>query len=232
MRNKLIIELLGAFFLGCAVLMAEGPWMVAALLTALLYVGSPISGAHYNPAVTLAVWLRGRLGWKQSLAYFAAQAGGALLSAVVVGALLGYDHEQGKDALASLGDSAFAGALGSSVAEVLGTFLLTLAFLLTTTSRLTAGNSYFGIVVALAYLGAVGAFSSFNPVLNPANGLAFSLHGLTSALLGEGTDAGVVAKEVIYLAKVTPRLALDLASQLLGAAAAAGLFRLLYPEDR
>lgn len=232
MRNKLILELLGTFFLACAAMMAEAPLSIAAMYCALLYMGASVSGSHYNPAVTLAVWIRGRLGWRQVLAYFGAQAAGAVLAAVVVGGLLGYDHDHAKDALASLGDSAFTGALGSSVAEFLGTFLLALIFLLAQTSRLTAGNSYYGIALGLTYFGIIGTFAEFNPVINPANGLALSLQGLTSAVLGEGTGFDTFGKELIYLAKVAPRLVLDLGCQLLGAVAAAVVFRVLYPEDR
>ena len=232
MRNKLILELLGTFFLSCAALMSEAPLSVAAMLCALIYMGGPISGAHYNPAVTLAVWIRGRISWKQSLAYVGVQLLAAFLAALLVGSLLGYDHDHAKDSLAALGDSVFSDAYGSSVTEFFGTFILALVILLVATSRLTAGNGYFGLAIALTVLGVAGAFAQFNPVINPAVGFALSLQGLASALFGDGTGAGVVAKEFIYLAKVTPRLGLDLFCQLLGGAAAGGLFLVLYPEDR
>ena len=232
MRNRFIIEALGAFFLGCAVMMCEAPLPVAALLAALLYLGAPFSGGHYNPAVTLAVWLRGRLPGRQVWSYLAAQVTGAVLAAFLVGGLLGYDHEHAKDAMAALGDDIFAGAFAGAVAEFLGVFFLASVFLFTTTSRLTSGNSYFGLAVALAFLAMTGVFGQFNPLFNPIGSLALALQGLTSSVFGEGADAGAFAKEVVFLAKLAPRTALDLAAQLAGGLAAAGLFRGLCPEDR
>lgn len=232
MRNRFIIETLGTFFLCCAGMMSEAPLITAGLLCALLYAGAPLSGSHYNPAVTLGVWLRGRLPDSQTWVYFLAQVVGALLAALVVGALLGYDDERAKEVVAALGDHPFDGAVGSSVTELLGTFLVVLVFLLTTTSRLTAGNSYFGIAVALTYLGVVGAFAQFNPGLNPAQGLAHSLQNLTAVLFSEEVDNRLFQPELALLAKIAPRVALDMVCQLAGGLAAAQTFRVLYPEDR
>ena len=54
MRNALCLEAFGTFFLCLAVAVAGEPLAVAAVLGALIYAGGPISGAHYNPAATLA----------------------------------------------------------------------------------------------------------------------------------------------------------------------------------
>ena len=65
--RKLVTEFVGTFFLvltiGLAVIgrVQTAPLAIGAVLAALVYMGGHVSGAHYNPAVTLAVWLRGRL---------------------------------------------------------------------------------------------------------------------------------------------------------------------------
>ena len=67
--NKYIVEFVGTFFLvltiGLAVIPPGdagtlAPLAIGAVLTVMVYAGGHVSGAHYNPAVTLAVWLRGK----------------------------------------------------------------------------------------------------------------------------------------------------------------------------
>ncbi|MBA3763176.1 MAG: aquaporin, partial [Chthoniobacterales bacterium] len=67
--NKYITEFLGTFFLvltiGCTGIGASSgviaPLAIGAALMVMIYAGGHISGGHYNPAVTLAVWIRGRV---------------------------------------------------------------------------------------------------------------------------------------------------------------------------
>src|SRR4029450_2237230 len=89
--NKYITELIGTFFLvltiGCSVL-AGGPHVVpplaiGAVLMVMVFAGGHVSGAHYNPAVTLAVFLRGRCPAGDVVPYMASQIVGALLSSVL-----------------------------------------------------------------------------------------------------------------------------------------------------
>jgi aquaporin Z len=232
MRNKLLVEALGTFFFCVAGLVSGGPLPVAALLCALLYMAAPIGLPHYNPAVTLAFRLRGRIGTRALGAIIGVQLVAALVAALVAGALVGHDAERTKGAVDALGAPAFEGFLASATVELLGTFLLTFVVLTVGTSRLTAGNSYFGLAIALAFLGVSGVFSDFGTALNPATALASSLFG-TCAALSEGLD-GTKAffTETLYLAKIAPRVAAELGVQFLGAALAAWFFRYLFPEDR
>jgi aquaporin Z len=232
MRNKLLVEAVGTFFLCLAVLMSGGPLPVAALLCALLYMGAPVSLPHYNPAVTLAFRLRGRIGTRALGAHIGVQFIAALAAALVAGALVGHDTERAKSAVDALGAPAFEGFPASATVELLGTFVLTLVFLSVGTSRLTAGNSYYGLAIALTALGLGGVFSDFGVALNPATALASSLFGACAALSEglEGTKAFVT--ETVYLAKIAPRVAAEMGVQFLGAALAAWFFRYLFPEDR
>lgn len=71
-----IITILTVTAIGSAVLV---PMTIGLCLAALIYVGGPISGAHYNPAVSLALLFRGKITFKQAIGYIVMQ----LLSAGV-----------------------------------------------------------------------------------------------------------------------------------------------------
>ena len=232
MRNKLLIEAVGTFFLCLAALVATNPLSVAALLCALIYMGAPVSLAHYNPAVSLAFRLRGRSGARALWSYVGVQLAAALLATMAAGVVLGHDSEHAKGVVDALGESAFAGFGATAVIELLGTFVLAFVILMVGTSRLTAGNSYFGLAIAAVVLGVSGTFGEFNPTMNPAVSLASSLLGLSSALFDGlfGTKAFVT--ESLFLAKIAPRLLAEIAVQLAGASLAAWFFRQLFPEDR
>src|SRR4051794_24080033 len=89
-----LTEFIGTFFLvlaiGMSVVQFSGPTApfaplaIGSTLMAMVYMGGHISGAHYNPAVTLAVFLRGKMAAKDIVPYLVAQIGAALLAAVTV----------------------------------------------------------------------------------------------------------------------------------------------------
>ena len=119
-----------------------------------------ISGAHFNPAVTLAVWLRGRSTAAEVPFYMASQVAGAVVAALVVLFLKGAPAPSaaGPDPLRAL------------LAELLFTFALAYVVLNVATTRDTAGNSYFGLAIGFTVLAgafAVGGISggAFNPAV-------------------------------------------------------------------
>jgi aquaporin Z len=232
MRNKLLIEAVGTFFLCLAAMVASSPLPVAALLCALIYMGAPVSLAHYNPAVSLAFRLRGRSGTRTLWSYIAIQLAAAVLAAMVAGTLLGHDSEHAKGAVDALSESAFVGFGVSATVELLCTFALAFIILMVGTSRLTAGNSYYGLAIAVAVLGLSGTFGDFNPTMNPAVSLASSLLGLFSAIFDGLLGTKTFVTETLFLAKVAPRVLAEVAVQFVGAALAAWFFRVLFPEDR
>src|SRR5262245_44685823 len=86
---KYVVEFIGTFFLvltiGCAV-MSPGagdmaPVAIGSALMVMIFAGGHISGGHFNPAVTLAVFLRGRCDAKDVPAYMISQVAGAVLAA-------------------------------------------------------------------------------------------------------------------------------------------------------
>jgi aquaporin Z len=85
--RKYLIEFIGTFGLvftvGCAVMgkAALAPLAIGAALMVFVYAGGHISGGHYNPAVSLAAFLRGRLSRGDPSPYWLAQAAGAVVAA-------------------------------------------------------------------------------------------------------------------------------------------------------
>lgn len=67
-----------------------------AILIAIQCFGS-VSGAHLNPAITLAAWLYGAIGWIRAIAYFVAQAAGALIGYGLLVAVLPGSSIKGVD---------------------------------------------------------------------------------------------------------------------------------------
>src|SRR6476646_10212992 len=90
--NKYLTEFIGTFFLvltiGCTVVPGAGgvipPLAIGSALMVMVYAGGHISGAHYNPAVTLAVYIRKRISLGDALIYMGSQLAGGLIAALVV----------------------------------------------------------------------------------------------------------------------------------------------------
>jgi len=166
--NKYITELIGTFFLvltvGCtAVMGGQGvipPLAIGAALMVMIFAGGHISGAHYNPAVTLGVWIRGRCDTKDVVPYIVSQVIGAVLAALVVG------YFKGSASVAAMNVS-----IGPAfLAELLFTFALVFVVLNVATAKDTAGNSFYGLAIGMTVM--VGAFSvgsisggAFNPAV-------------------------------------------------------------------
>src|SRR5437899_10126356 len=90
--NKYVAELIGTFFLvltiGCSVI-GNGagplaPLAIGSALMVMIFAGGYISGGHFNPAVTLGVWLRGKCEGNDVAPYMTFQIVGAVLAAFVV----------------------------------------------------------------------------------------------------------------------------------------------------
>jgi len=231
MRNKLIIETLGTFFICLVSVLSSNPLSVAAVLCAMIYMGGNISGAHYNPAITLAFFLRKKLTIKRLFGYMAAQFLAALLAAAVVGILHGHTAERSRDIVDALGESAMTGASIAWPGEFLGTFILAFVVLMVGTSRRTAGNSYFGFAIALTVFGIISTFSSLNLALNPAVQVANDTIGITGALNADDSVLKALSQEATLLAHGLPRTVLDIFFIFLGGSAAAVLFVKMFPED-
>jgi aquaporin Z len=232
MRNKLCLEAFGTFFLCLAAGLSTDPLVVAGVLCALIYMAGAISGAHFNPASTLAWCTRGRHGWLAGVAYVLVQLLAALAAATVAGLLVGHDPERTAAAARAVDDPVFQGAFTEGVAEFLGTYFMAFVILMVATSRRTAGNGYFGFAIALAVYGAAAMFERQAPTFNPAVTLAVTLRDVFAAFTAEGKQVDVLKAELAFVGKFAPRYLCMVGLQLTAAAAAAFTFRGLFPEER
>ena len=172
--RKLAVELIGTFFLMLTVGMATAtagalaPLAIGSVLMVMVFAGGHISGGHYNPAISTAVLLRGKLARREYLPYIATQAVAAILAGLLVRGL-GY---------APANPIAVAGAGTMLVVEFLFTFALAFVMLNVATANDTADNSFFGL--AIGFTLATGAFaigSVSGGALNPAVALGASVLG-------------------------------------------------------
>lgn len=188
MLAKLLTEAIGTFFLvltiGLTVVTDHpelAPLAIGSVLMVLVYAGGHISGAHYNPAVTLALWMRGATPAREVAPYMAAQVGGALLAALAVLGVIG------RPLLVAPG-SADVGLGAFFLMELLFTFVLVWVILNVATARATAGNSYFGLAIGFTVLaGAYAAGPISGGAFNPAVALGPIL---VETMAGEGRTLG------------------------------------------
>lgn len=175
--NKYLVELVGTFFLvftvGCTVI-GNGagtlaPLAIGSALMVMVFAGGHISGGHYNPAVTLGVWLRGKCETKNVAPYMIAQILGAVLAALAVKYL-------------KAGATVTPMQLNTPaalLAEFLFTFALVFVVLNTATAKGTEGNSFYGLAIGFTVM--TGAFAVGNisgGAFNPAVAVGISTMGL------------------------------------------------------
>jgi aquaporin Z len=166
------VEAIGTFFLVLTVGAAVGsgsplaPLAIGAVLMVMVYAGGHLSGGHYNPAVTLAVLVRGRIKVRDAVAYWFVQLGAGLLAALVVRDIL--DPVQlARHATMTLSGHTVVAAF---VVEMLFTFALCYVVLNVATSKSHPDNSFYGLAIGFTVVAgafAVGAISggAFNPAV-------------------------------------------------------------------
>ena len=177
--NKYVAEFIGAFFLvltiGCTVI-GHGagplaPLAIGSALMVMIFAGGHISGGHFNPAVTLGVWLRGKCETKDVVPYMIFQVMGAVLAALVVKFL------KGGAAVAPLQPA----TVPALLAEFLFTFALVYVVLNVATAKGTSGNSFYGLAIGFTVLtGAFSLGSISGGAFNPAVAVGISVLGLSS----------------------------------------------------
>jgi aquaporin Z len=206
--RKYVTEFLGTFvfvFTVCSAVLSKTPFGalgIGLILAALVFAGGHISGGHYNPAVSLAVFLRGKLGQADVLPYMAAQLVGGALAALA--ARLAFTvhpvamHASGRQ------------LTGALIAEFVFTFALCFTVLNVATSKDHPNNSFYGLAIGLVVAaGGIAVGSLSGGVFNPA--IAFGL-----------CLAGLVSWSLIWV---------YLVATLVAAVVAAFLFRYLNPSD-
>jgi len=134
----------------------------------MIYAGGHISGGHYSPAITLAVWLRGKASPRDAFAYMTAQVLAGVGAAIVVLFL--------KENSAT---SMSYDVLPALVAEFLFAFAVCFVVLNVATAKSTDGNSYFGFAIGFTVLaGAYAVGSVSGGVFNPAVAVGITIMGM------------------------------------------------------
>jgi aquaporin Z len=208
--RKFLAEFVGTFFLvltvGIAVvkMSALAPLAIGGVLTVMVYAAGHVSGAHFNPAVTLAALVRGAISRVDAAGYVIAQAAAGVLAALAAGWIT---HPVAISTL-TLSGRAIGVAL---LAECLFTFALAYVVLNVATSQDHPDNSFYGLAIGgtvMAGAATVGGISG--GVFNPAVALG-------------GAVLGLFAWSSIWV---------YLVAALVGGSAAGALFLALNPSDR
>ena len=211
---KLLTELIGTLMLTFTIGMTTASNPNAALaiggvLVAMTFAGSHISGGHYNPTVTVAVYCRGMLSFPEVIMYMGSQICGAFLGAGVARAFAGghgigyptfhYCASAGRDLyitspclspllscpLEPIGDRGSTPLTADGHAcliEFIWGMLLAMTFLTTATSSATTNNSYYGLAIgSVVMAGSVIVGPISGGAFNAAVGLALQVVALDAS---------------------------------------------------
>ncbi len=196
--KKYLVEFIGTFFLvftvGSTVIPpgagAFAPLAIGASRMVMVFAGGHISGGHFNPAVTLAVWLRRKCPGRDVAPYWLAQ----IAAAFVAAWLMHFFKVPGSAQILPIGIKA------ALLAEFLFTFALAWVVLNTATAKGTAGNSFYGLAIGMTVMtGAYAVGGVSGGAFNPAVATGITLMGLSGwdhywvYLVGELGGAAVAA---------------------------------------
>ena len=175
MKNY-ITEFIGTFFLVLAIGLTGNPLAIGVMLMVMVYMGGHISGAHYNPAVSIAMIFRGLLTTKEAINYILSQLAGAFLAAIFVQWVGG--------SVMQIAPNDSASVMQILAVESIFTFALVLVILNVATSPKTEGNSYYGLAIGFTVMAAAFAGGGISGgVYNPAVGIGPIL---VDAIMGDG----------------------------------------------
>ena len=177
--KKYAVEFIGTFFfvltVGLTVIEPgaglAAPLAIGSVLMVMVYAGGHISGGHYNPAVTLAVWMRGRCSSSDAPFYMIAQ----WVAAAAAGLLALY--LKGMPEIAPMTPN----VVYALIVEFLFTFALAYVVLNSATSKNTAGNSFYGLAIGFTVvIAAYSAGSISGGAFNPAIALGITVMGISA----------------------------------------------------
>ena len=203
LQRKLVVEFVGMFLFMFTVGMATNtggagalaPLAIGSVLMVMVFAGGHVSGGHFNPAVSTAVFLRRRMESIEFAAYVATQGVAAVIAGLVV------RYVGGREA-----QTPVASAGKMLIAEFLFTFALAWVVLHVATARGTDGNSFYGLAIGFTVVTgafAVGGISggAFNPAIAlgaMVTGL-FEWSNLWIYLLSDFLGAAAAAYAFLYV---------------------------------
>jgi len=208
--SKYVAEFVGTYLLvftvGCNVISGSPVWAgtsIGCVLMVAIYALGGVSGANFNPAVSLALGPSDKLPWKDVGIYCVVQIIAGILAALSYGALF--------FKVFSVGPVAGFGWWEAGLAEMLYTFMLCFVVLNTAAAKKNTPNQFYGISIGFVIIaGAYGAGAISGGCFNPAVAIGIDV---SSAGLGFGWCFAYTGYEII------------------GAALAAALFRVVRPDD-
>lgn len=192
---KYVTEFIGTFFLVLTIALAvtyagpAAPIAIGVVLIAMVYMGGPVSGAHYNPAVTTGIWLTRKMPTRDVLPYVVAQIGGALAAALLAHLMTGMHPAatpaaarataalsevlaKAPDGTVSTVKSLSPTIIDALIVETLFTFALVMVVLNVACTTKCEGNSYYGVAIGLTIMaGAFAGGAISGGAFNPAVGL-------------------------------------------------------------
>ncbi len=189
---KLLTEFIGTFFLvltiGLTVMggVSMAPLAIGCSLMIMVYMGGHVSGGHYNPAVSLAVLMRGKLSTSEIVPYWLAQIVGAVAASLAAFLIMGGTFAPAPGQGVSVGSAV--------LVEILYTFALCLVVLNCATAKATEGNSFYGLAIGFTIV--VAAFAG-----GPISGGAFNpAVGIGPVLVNAALGGGSLGHLHIYIA--------------------------------
>eukprot|EP00581_Thalassiosira_minuscula_P009637 CAMPEP_0183707294 /NCGR_PEP_ID=MMETSP0737-20130205/3906_1 /TAXON_ID=385413 /ORGANISM="Thalassiosira miniscula, Strain CCMP1093" /LENGTH=218 /DNA_ID=CAMNT_0025934915 /DNA_START=59 /DNA_END=715 /DNA_ORIENTATION=- len=174
---KTIIELIGTAILVFTIQVSGqtspslAPLAIGGVLISIVFAGGPVSGAHYNPAISLAVALRGKMDAKEMLSYMIFQVVGGVVGGFCGGVIASsYSVVTMGENVALISQALFA--------EAIFAFILCFVVLSVATNPKVEDNHYYGLAIGLVVLsGAVSVGSISGGAFNPAVALGLSISG-------------------------------------------------------
>ena len=207
--KKYLVEFIGTFFfvlvIVCSVIGGAGdmaPLAIGSALMVMIYAGGHISGGHFNPAVTLAVFLRGKCPAADVPMYMIAQIAGGAVAALLATTVLGYQVAAAPTGMADV--------TAGMVAEFLGAFAICWVVLHTATAKGTAGNSNYGLAIGFT-----------------VTAMAYALGGISGGAFNPAVAVGISVAELASWSNIW----VFLVGNLLAGAAAAFLFKFVNGDD-
>lgn len=198
--QKYLVEFIGTFFLVLTVGMTViepgagslAPLAIGSALMIMVYAGGHVSGGHYNPAVTTAVWLRGRCPAADVPGYMISQLLGGGAAALLALYLKGNPVVTPKEL----------DVFPALVAELVGTFALAYVVLNVATAKATSGNSYYGLAIGFT-----------------VTVMAFALGGISGGAFNPAVAVGITVMHLAKTADLWVYLVANLAAGALAALA-------------
>jgi aquaporin Z len=190
---KYVYEFIGTFFLvtvigmviiepGTAAL-GFAPLAIGTVLAVMIFAGGHVSGGHYNPAVSLAVFIRGdkqAFTFGNMIGYWVVQLVAGFIAALLVLYLKGTVATANAVPMVVPTVNVAAVMIPALIAEFLGTFALTYTVLNVATAKGTSGNSFYGWAIGMAVLASAYAFGAITGgAFNPAVALGITQMGVT-----------------------------------------------------